>query len=801
MKRRVVTVVLAAVLLLVGVIALVLSRQRIRRHRVFRTAPAEVRRKAPTAEIKPVEQWTEQFFALETSGRWAALDELLERLEKSHSDLYGRYQLAYLHARAMIENNEPRKATRKLAPFLAAGHPLRDLALFHQSEIDDARNEHDSASQFRQALIFGYPTSLYRDEAIDDETEFLARSSNPKPLMDFAARLQPSASTSRRRDLEAHVVEALVRSNGNVALQRGIALLRAGTMDDPADRVSRALDRPELIRRLPADQLVMLGDAFRNHRHFDRAVAVLSAALPGLPQKHDDLVFAIGRSYFGDEKYGLAQQTYMRGANSTRDLHWKATFLFHASRAAQLQGDDATAERLMTAAIGVPGRLPATSAALTQRMRTRLKQRRFSEAASDLAALRKTWPRDHAVVESSLAYAIGMLGAGNRGAAVVTLNAIPRKLLDKFDPSELDYWRARALEPSNPPAAFAGYLNVLRATVPTHFAYFTRERLDAPAMQPKLTQELALRDAQAAALIQKKSLDAARHVQTDRILLSSANHDAELARLTEIYRQLPAYRAVLELTPEDFPRFPLAGNPDRLSLLLAMGLYDEATDLIPHRWPLHPMRSALTQSVALNRGNASRESIYAVEVLMNSVPNDYLPELLPVAVRRLLYPRYFYDYIVDDSNHYGADPTLVLAIMREESRFNPRAKSEAAARGLLQFIITTASEIGREIGLVNVAPEDLYDPRVIIRLGASYVSTLSKQFSSDRYRTAAAYNAGPHQVALWSRLAPASGDDFFLSSINFDETKHYVRKVMNSYRRYQEIYGNAGPQGGIRVEP
>ena len=54
---------------------------------------------------------------------------------------------------------------------------------------------------------------------------------------------------------------------------------------------------------------------------------------------------------------------------------------------------------------------------------------------------------------------------------------------------------------------------------------------------------------------------------------------------------------------------------------------------------------------------------------------------------------------------------------------------------------------------------------------------------------------------MWQRFAPGDGDDFFLSSINFDETKNYVRKVMNSYKRYTEIYGNAGPQGGIRMEP
>ena len=68
----------------------------------------------------------------------------------------------------------------------------------------------------------------------------------------------------------------------------------------------------------------------------------------------------------------------------------------------------------MNAAASAPGRLPATSAAITQRLRTRLKQRRFSEAASDLALLRKNRPRDHAIVEASLAYAIVSAVAGGR---------------------------------------------------------------------------------------------------------------------------------------------------------------------------------------------------------------------------------------------------------------------------------------------------------------------------------------------------------------------------------------------------
>jgi len=791
----------AVVVLLAAVLAVIVVRQRAIRHRVFRAAPAETRPKPPSAELHPPNEWSEQFRELEATGRWSELADLLDRIAKTHPNEYAQWSLAYLHARALIENNEPADAAAKLAPFLAAGNPFRDLALYHQAEIDDTRGDHAAASRNRQTLIFAAPASLYRDQGIDEESEHLSRAVNPHPLIDFATKLFSTASTSRRRDLTARIVESTLHAgDANGALARGIPLLQGGTLDDASDRASRALDQPALVARMNGPQLLLMGESMQNHRHFDRAVALLSAALRAMPQRREDLTFAIGRSYFGNEQFAQAQQTYLRGAALTAVPKWKSTFLWHASRAAQLQGDDRTAEALMTQVLALPGRFDSTGPAVTQRIRTRLKQRRFAEAAADLAFVRKNWPRDHTLVEASLAYALGMLGAGNNGAAVVTLNSIPRNLLDKFEPYEIDYWRARALESSNPPAAFAAYLDVLRATQPTHFAYFARQRLDAPSMQPKLQQALATRDAEIARLVAAGNWLVAKQVATDRILLSSSNHVEELKRLAGIYQHLPEYANILNLQPEAFPQFPLT-NPDRASLLMAIGLYDEAADNIPHRYPLRPLKSALTQSLALNHGNASKESIFAIEVLMNSVPRDYVPELLPLAVRQLLYPRYFYDYISEDAKSFGADPTLVLAIMREESRFSPRAKSEAAARGLLQFIITTARQIGRDVGLVDVGPEDLYDPRVIIRLGAKYISTLSKDFANDHYNVAASYNAGPKQTALWSRLAPAPGDDYFLSAINFDETKQYVRKVMNSYKRYEEIYGNGVPSGGIRPEP
>ncbi|PYQ61192.1 MAG: hypothetical protein DMF58_05745, partial [Acidobacteria bacterium] len=438
MKRRVIAGVVAALLLIIIAVVVIVSRQRVRRHRYFRAAPAEKPAAAPIA-LGPIEQWSGQFRALEVSGRWGDLAKLLEEPAKKYPPLQ------YLRARALIENNQPDAAIQALAPFLANGNPFRDLALFHRAEIEEG----DPASRDRQALIFGFASSLYRDQAIDDEIEYLTRRADVNAFVAFSSRIHVSAPTARRRDLDAHLVELFVqRGEAGNALQKGLALLRGGTLDDPADLVSRTLDHPELIRRMAADQQAMLGEAFHNHRHFDRAVALLSLALSGAPRSsaarppgtaalhRDQLQFAIGRAYFGDEKYAQAQQAFMAGANSTRDPKWKARFLFHASRAAQLRGDDIAAERLMTATLSVPALTEDHSSALTQRIRTRLKQHRFAEARRDLAVVRKNFPRQHALVEASLAYAIGMLGAGNSGAAIVTLNSIPHNLLDKFEPSE-----------------------------------------------------------------------------------------------------------------------------------------------------------------------------------------------------------------------------------------------------------------------------------------------------------------------------------------------------------------------------
>jgi soluble lytic murein transglycosylase-like protein len=773
---------------------------------------------------EPVETWTERFTRLQGSGDWAALARELAAIRERHPDLYGRYRIGYLHARAALEAGDDDQAAESLAPFLAAGHAFRDLALHHAARLAERQGRPEEASRLRQELIAGYPQAPHRPLAVEDETAYLAGRGDAAGLSALAARVAGTVDAMTLRDVEARVVQAQAASDPEAALVRGVRLLKAGTADDAAERVSLALDRPELVGRLAPPERVLLGEAARSHRRFDRAVEILRAALPLLPARRDDLVFSIGRARFGEERYQEAEKIYLEGASGSGDAEQKAVFLFHASRCAQLLGDDARAERHMTAAIAVGGKRPRTSPSITQRLRTRLHQRRYAEAAADLRLLRQRFPRDHALVEGALAYATAMVAAGRPGEVSRQLDALPRRILEKPDTPEMDYWRGRARERSDPRAAGHHYLSVLRSESPSHFAHFARQRLAEAKVAAAVGREQAARKAQVDELLAAGEDEAARGFQTDVVRLAPPDERAgETARLAEIYRRLPRYAEVLDLREPEYPRLPLPDaappspapsspgpgaspapsptpppppGPDRLDNLLALGLFDDAVDLIKERYPLQPAASAVARAAALSRAGATRASIQAVEIAAQGFPPDFLPALLPKVVAELLHPRYFREEIAARSAAHGADPRLVLSIMREESRFEPRARSAAAARGLLQLIITTARDVGKALGLLDVASEDLYDPALAIRIGSRYVADLQREFAGDPYKTAAAYNAGPNQSKLWARLAPDPGHDFFLSAVNFDETKDYVRKVMNSYARYGEIYGDGTGKAG-----
>jgi soluble lytic murein transglycosylase len=152
------------------------------------------------------------------------------------------------------------------------------------------------------------------------------------------------------------------------------------------------------------------------------------------------------------------------------------------------------------------------------------------------------------------------------------------------------------------------------------------------------------------------------------------------------------------------------------------------------------------------------------------------------------FPAPFRELVVRASKQQKIDPRFVLSIMRQESGFNPRAKSGVGARGLLQMTPDMAAKYAPAVSLSNVREEDLYKPDINILVGSAYLSELSRMFPDLPEALAASYNGGEDNVARWVVRAVHKDPGVFTAEVGFTETKDYVNKVMANYRAYRILY-------------
>ena len=198
--------------------------------------------------------------------------------------------------------------------------------------------------------------------------------------------------------------------------------------------------------------------------------------------------------------------------------------------------------------------------------------------------------------------------------------------------------------------------------------------------------------------------------------------------------------------------------------------------------------AAYTLAVLFNRGESASHAVRYAEPLWKVVPADYLLELAPREMVELLYPAPYRAPLMEYAPARGVDPRFILSIMRQESRFRPEAKSNAAARGLLQFIASTSDSIAAQLGIKQFRQDDLYDPRIAILFGSQYMGNLFKQFPHMPQAVAASYNGGEDNVARWVARARSDDPDRYTLEIGFAQSKDYVYKVLTNYWVYQALY-------------
>ena len=153
-----------------------------------------------------------------------------------------------------------------------------------------------------------------------------------------------------------------------------------------------------------------------------------------------------------------------------------------------------------------------------------------------------------------------------------------------------------------------------------------------------------------------------------------------------------------------------------------------------------------------------------------------------------VYPCYFSEEINKYSQRNKISPFMLVALIREESYFNPLALSSSGAVGLAQLLPSTAKEVSERKGYGRINEFLLFNPEINIKYGAAYFAQIKKQHNNSNLYAVASYNGGAGAVSSWLRNTTANDADEFVENIPYPETKNYVKKVFRSYWNYARLY-------------
>ncbi len=163
---------------------------------------------------------------------------------------------------------------------------------------------------------------------------------------------------------------------------------------------------------------------------------------------------------------------------------------------------------------------------------------------------------------------------------------------------------------------------------------------------------------------------------------------------------------------------------------------------------------------------------------------------------RVVFPLGFREVLEREAERTGVDPMLLAALVRQESSWNPEARSRVGAAGLSQIMPSTGRWLAPSVGMDDFEVRHLNVPEVNLRMGARYLADLLKRYDGAADLALAGYNAGPSRADRWRReLGHARDAEAFRERIPFDETRHYVQVVLRNAAVYRALYGPDRPAG------
>lgn len=236
---------------------------------------------------------------------------------------------------------------------------------------------------------------------------------------------------------------------------------------------------------------------------------------------------------------------------------------------------------------------------------------------------------------------------------------------------------------------------------------------------------------------------------------------------------------------------------DRSLALLKLGLRDEAS----------------CEIIELSEGNKDYKKDYLKSLLLfaagdwfeaikiyGNLPRSFR-NALPAGSERILFPKAYAEPVLKYSDKLGVDSDYVLAIIRQESVFNPRARSPVGAQGLMQIMPQTASmeakrmrndyvdKMFKQSILRGTREKKIFDPETNLAIGVQHVHNLMNQYKSPIF-VLTAYNASPKATERWRKNIPTEDTLVFIEQIPYKETRAYVKLVLRNYFYYKRWYSS-----------
>ena len=678
--------------------------------------------------------WQEAFALVDKGSRSKAvlkLEALLQTNLPESEKLEIHHALGYNYEKL---RNRP-KAVRHYARVASRSYPLADCAVYRLAKLYEDMNNRARAIKWYAQLVEDYPTSFYLSEAKWTLAQLLLEKKQYETAKPHLVDLVEHPRYARE------VSFGLARCNEAfddipTAFETYRELITEKHSDEVAEkalgRLKQLVRRNKTLKLTPTDRL-NCGLVFYSHRQWKAAVAELEL----IPKTVDlnlrgHALYLIGRSYQGRKWYNTAIKRFNTVIALGDNNEYLTRATYQIAQCYRRKGHIRTAISRLESFVKTYDWSELVDDALYDIAQLREKQGKLELALDAYARLIKVAPKSpYADV------------------------AAWRTGWQRFDEHRYEdsYNAFKVLKENFPGNRYAMGAHFWMAKI--------RERQNKPELARKIYKEVAeagywYYTARAKAILDIDVPD----------LDPKAVQDAELPE-----------RAV---------------SPPQVAVLMKLRLYEDAIAQLDEHINTTPLseRKCFYDLITCYEGLAMYDKARKVTELSLENPafvNATRADL--EKLRQKLYPRYYVDTVEKYAKLYNVDTFLISAMILEESRYNAGAVSWAGAIGLMQIMPATGRELAQQLKIRRFRTSMLKQPDVNIQMGTKYIGYLNSLFNDDAMLVTGAYNGGPGRMKRWVTSKNIADIDEFVEKITIRETRLHIKKVIDSYDHYVELYG------------